>query len=331
MKDSLGSRLVFLVSQPRAGSTLLQRLLGGSPQVHTVAEPWVLLHPLYATRRVGILSEFHHYIAHAAVRGFLHSEGMPEGVFHEAVRAYAWTLYEKALASSGKQLFLDKTPRYYWIANELLRVFPEAKIIVLVRNPLGVLSSIWRSWVLGKGSPITRYTSDLLVAPTRLRTLAESKDPRVMCVRYEDILQSPEGQLKALCAFLGAPYEPQMIEYGAEGNNHWAFGDQTKVIHETGPCAGNANNWQEDVKNSPKLWRLTFDYLSFLGKDGLEWMGYSYQECHDALSGYRPPLVGLRTKSLALSLLDCRSARNRWQRLTIRAYRRLHPHPTELL
>ena len=36
-------RLVFLLSLPRSGSTLLQRLLAAHPQVHTVAEPWLML------------------------------------------------------------------------------------------------------------------------------------------------------------------------------------------------------------------------------------------------------------------------------------------------
>src|SRR6516165_4829830 len=45
-----GSNLIFLFSQPRAGSTLLQRILGRHPDIHTVAEPWIMLPSFYVMR-----------------------------------------------------------------------------------------------------------------------------------------------------------------------------------------------------------------------------------------------------------------------------------------
>jgi len=56
------------------------------------------------------------------------------------------TLYNRALEVAGKRFFLDKTPRYYFIIPELKNVFPEAKFIILLRNPLAVLSSILNTW-----------------------------------------------------------------------------------------------------------------------------------------------------------------------------------------
>lgn len=40
-----GENLIFLISQPRAGSTMLQKVLGSHPEIHTVSEPWVALPP----------------------------------------------------------------------------------------------------------------------------------------------------------------------------------------------------------------------------------------------------------------------------------------------
>ncbi|MFV1990599.1 MAG: sulfotransferase, partial [Acidimicrobiales bacterium] len=47
-------RPAFLLSLPRSGSTLLQRLLGAHSMVATVAEPWLLIPPLYALRDEGV-------------------------------------------------------------------------------------------------------------------------------------------------------------------------------------------------------------------------------------------------------------------------------------
>ncbi|MBU0595569.1 sulfotransferase, partial [Candidatus Bipolaricaulota bacterium] len=133
-----GDNLIFLISQPRAGSTLLQRILGSHPEVHTVSEPWLMLHPFYATRAEGIDTEYSQRIARVGVGSFM--EEMPNGRddHDEGIRRMYAHLYTRALDGSGKSRFLDKTPRYYLIIPDLLRVFPEARFILLFRNPLAV-------------------------------------------------------------------------------------------------------------------------------------------------------------------------------------------------
>ena len=42
---TLREDLIFVISQPRLGSTFLQRLLAGHPEVQTSAETWLMLHP----------------------------------------------------------------------------------------------------------------------------------------------------------------------------------------------------------------------------------------------------------------------------------------------
>ena len=58
MDGKQGENLIFIISQPRAGSTLLQRILGGHPEIHTAAEPWIMLHPLYALKSKGCSAEY---------------------------------------------------------------------------------------------------------------------------------------------------------------------------------------------------------------------------------------------------------------------------------
>lgn len=54
---NVGGNLGFLVSLPRSGSTLLQRIVSNHPDIHTVAEPWFMLHPLYALKRGEFIAE----------------------------------------------------------------------------------------------------------------------------------------------------------------------------------------------------------------------------------------------------------------------------------
>ena len=66
-----GENLIFLISQPRAGSTLLQRILAAHSQVHSVSEPWLMLHPVYALRPSGITAEYNEELARIALRDYL--------------------------------------------------------------------------------------------------------------------------------------------------------------------------------------------------------------------------------------------------------------------
>ena len=61
---------VFLFSLPRSGSTLVQRLIAGHPEVATTSEPWVLLPLLYTMRRPGAFTEYGHRTAVRAIDDF---------------------------------------------------------------------------------------------------------------------------------------------------------------------------------------------------------------------------------------------------------------------
>ena len=163
-----GKNLIFLISQPRAGSTLTQRMLGSHCEIHTVSEPWLMLHPLYALRPEGYEVEYNAEWARNAVQGFV--DELPDGkeaYFNGLRRMYSY-LYNCAATSSGKRYFLDKTPRYYFIISELYKTFPEARFIILLRNPLAVLCSIINTWTQDDWFKLYLYKQDLLEAPARL-------------------------------------------------------------------------------------------------------------------------------------------------------------------
>ncbi|MCB0962997.1 MAG: sulfotransferase, partial [Acidimicrobiales bacterium] len=58
-----GESLVFILSQHRSGSTLLQQVLGGHSQILTDAESFVMLHPLYALKTTGFRAEYQEWEA----------------------------------------------------------------------------------------------------------------------------------------------------------------------------------------------------------------------------------------------------------------------------
>ena len=144
---SRGGHLIFLVSQPRAGSTLLQRVIGSHSRVHTAPEPWLALHPLFALKADATAAPGDTALADRATREFLARIPRGETIYLDGVRHLLGSVYDAALAASGKSVFLDKTPRYYQILPELRRVFPDAHVVILLRNPIAVLSSMLETWI----------------------------------------------------------------------------------------------------------------------------------------------------------------------------------------
>ena len=115
----LGEGLIFIISQPRSGSTLLQRVLAGGPEVQTSAETWLMLHPLYWNKgEEKIAAEYSSSWAREAVEEFLDNYTDGRDVYDDAIRAWAEVIYTNALQQNGKRYFLDKTPRYFFIIGE---------------------------------------------------------------------------------------------------------------------------------------------------------------------------------------------------------------------
>ena len=284
---SRGENLVFLISQPRAGSTLLQRILGSHPDIHTVAEPWLMLHPLYALRTQGHTAEYESAKAQAALRTFLQTLPRGEDEYRYALRKMCVHLYGAALAGSDGQLFLDKTPRYYLIIPELCQTFPRARFIILLRNPLAVLVSMLAAWTRWSLLSLHKYKEDLLRGPVLMLEGLDVLGDEVILIRYECLVQDPEVEVQRICDSLQIEFAPEILDYGQHGLPYWSLGDQQGVYNQTRPVALGSGRWMKAL-DDPQVWRLARDYLQTLGPLTVQRMGYSYEEMWQVLRARHP-------------------------------------------
>lgn len=285
--DSQGEKLIFLISQPRAGSTMLQRVLASHPDIHTMAEPWLMLHPLYALRSTGITAEYDARLAASALQDFIRKLPTGENDYLESIRLMYGHLYDRALASSGKTFFLDKTPRYYFIIGELHRLFPRSNLIILLRNPLAVLCSILNTWVKGNWPLLRNYKHDLVFGPRLLLDGIQLLGENAISVCYEQFVGTPEQEVERLCGRIGINFRSEMVEYGRQDLPRWRLGDPDAVYQRSSPDAQNADKWKVLMKD-PQVWRLVNDYLRLLGPNTINQMGYSYSELEQLVETYRP-------------------------------------------
>ena len=285
MKET-GKELIFLISQPRSGSTMLQHILGGHSKIHTLPEPWLMLPLVYSLRPSGIESEYNASLASKALSEFL--RGLPDGNtnYYEYLKDFSLNIYRLAIQNSGKEYFLDKTPRYYHIIPELSEIFPSAKFIFLIRQPLAVLSSILnvslrRNW---KGLFWKDKANDLLKAPQLILDGYHRVKDRSILVRYEDIISNPIDTVQQICSAIGIDFEEDTLEYrGKVKFNSSSFIDRKSIYQHSSPVKKYVDEWK-DTFSTAQLRYIARSYIQILGEDLIQEQGYSYNDILSEIS-----------------------------------------------
>lgn len=202
-------KVVFILSLPRAGSTLLLRMLLRHPDVRGMSEGWFLLPAFYAAKRHGTFSAYRHDYSSRAIAEMI--AAMPGGRLdlYDAVRAYAEVLYDRI--GGGATHVVDKTPPYSLIVGELMETFPDAYFIFLWRDPVSVISSFINV------DPRRRFTvenirAELYLGLARLCQESRRADRRIMNVRYEDLSADGEGVFERLAGFLGLRADAKLAD-----------------------------------------------------------------------------------------------------------------------
>jgi len=243
-----------------------------------------MLHFVYALREKGIKTEYGSWFARSALRGFLKEIDKDEEFYLEIVRAAAAAMYHAALESTGKQYFLDKTPRYYFIIPELYKIFPQARFVFLIRNPLAVFASILSVSLEGRWRNF-RWEDrrhDIMTAPRLMLEGIAAVKQRSAVVHYEKLVSAPERAVQNLCAGLGLPYDPDMLNYGGKVRLTGAFVDPKSIHRHSRPVPDYAARWSESLDTPAKV-QMASVYLQLLGRGTVEALGYSYEELKESL------------------------------------------------
>jgi Sulfotransferase family len=271
-------RPIFLFSISRSGSTLIQRIIAAHEGVATVSEPWLLLPHAYTLRQTGVDAEYVHPLLAAAIEDFC--EQLPGGSddYLEEMRTFALRLYEKAAGDEATH-FLDKTPPYCLIAEEIMRLFPNGKFVFLWRNPLSVVASMIETW--GPWHP-TFMSSDLFVGLPRLIAAFESSRDNVHVARFEDLVGGDEARWRALMDYLDIRFDPASLTSFTNVALDGRMGDPTGPEKYSALSSEPGQKWKRTLAN-PLRREWCRRYLRFLGAERIETMGYDWAQLETEL------------------------------------------------
>ena len=266
---------LFLFSLPRSGSTLTQRILSSHEEIATVSEPWILLPYLYTLKRQGIHSEYDHKHTTEAIRQFCLELPNGKNDYLAEIRSFILQLYHKA-AKDGEKYFLDKTPRYSLVVENIIDLFPEGKFVFLWRNPLAIVASIVETWTDRKFN-LAHNQIDLFDGLSNLIAAYEKYADKSCVIHYETLLVSPESELRRMFDYLEMPFDVSLLSTFGDVQLQGKLGDKTGIHQYKSVNQEPLTKWKHTLDNPVrKAWCRR--YLKWIGKERLAVMGYSLEK-----------------------------------------------------
>lgn len=274
----MGVRMLFVISAPRSGSTMLERMLESHSQIAGGPEPHLLtpLAHLGPWAKVD-KAPYDHILAAESQKLFVDQLPGKEQDYWSACRAYCDVLYGRYLESKGGEVCLDKTPAYALILPFMMKVFPDAKYVVLTRHPLATFASFANSFFDGDYEVAQNYNPLLnRYVPAIAEFLRQTEVPPCH-VRYEDLVADPETWMKRIYEYIGVPFERETIDYGEHRTDEATekgLGDPISVQQYSRPTTAFVHKWAEELAADDAKRALMERVISEIPPEDLEQVGY---------------------------------------------------------
>lgn len=273
---------IFLFSLPRSGSTLVQRVLGGHPEIATVSEPWILLPFLYTLREQGAYANYAHHGAVNAIKDFYDEFPGGRNDYLAELRQFVLNLYGKTAVYQNQLYFLDKTPRYHLVVEDIIELFPDGKFVFLWRNPLAIAASIIQTW--GEGDWILyRFHVDLYEGLNNLTKAYENNKEVACSIQYEDIVSGSDKIWERIFAYLELPFDPSLLATFVDIPLKGRYGDMEGTARYKAINSEPVEKWKATYHNSIRQ-KWAHRYLQQIGDSPLRTMGYQIDQLHAELN-----------------------------------------------
>ncbi len=224
-------QLAFLGGHPRSGTTLLEQILGAHPGILAVDESeafvlevWNQLAPMPP--------------AEALTVDGLNALSLDRRA--ELSRRYMKSFLREVQEEPSVQVLLDKNPSpttalYLW-----LRVFPEVKVIIALRDPRDVvISCFFQNLMLNATNAnflslerTAKHYADLMDVWLRMRELGGFD---WIETRYEDVVANLEAEGQRVTAFLGLSWHDKQANHQEMARRKFLyapnFSDVAKPVH----------------------------------------------------------------------------------------------------
>ena len=215
--------IIFITGLPRSGTKLLRDLMNkhsqiSVPQIETVLFPYLL-------KKYGLEFDLNNSENFEMVKNEIQQstfylnflkhglsmdlENIPQtvpemnwaGLFEEILKFYGPKQYHQDL------IIGDKTPGYIDHTELLLKIWPAAKFIHIIRDPRDYLCSVNQVWNKNIYRAAARWNRTIM----NLEQHRELNAQNMHTLYYEQLLDHPKETLTAICQYLNLEFEDSML------------------------------------------------------------------------------------------------------------------------
>jgi tetratricopeptide (TPR) repeat protein len=245
-------RFALLGGHPRSGTTLLEQVLDSHPEIISVEETEIFHDDAYAPIQNRLPYE-------TPILSFL--EPAPNEAIQRA-RANYFRSAESFLGQPiGNRLLIDKNPSLTFLIPALIRIFPEIKLLIAIRDPRDVVLSCFMQ-PLRPGQVNSAYqriqtTVEEYAAMMSLwQTIAPLIKNPCLEVRYEDMVDDLESVARRTLDFLGIQWDARVLGFDEHARQKVVrsptYADVTKPVYKR--AVGRWRNYQKYLE--PHLEKL---------------------------------------------------------------------------
>ncbi len=208
----------YIIGIGRSGTSLLMSLLGAHPNIHATPENYFSIffsqafqnktcfspHDIRLMHRFNIaFGKLQPYVAFNYVlnnESKLLKNGF-KGTYHELCNEIYRSFQHTTLQNTEVSAIIDKNPSNTLFINKLLKINPEAKFVLMIRD--------YRANILSRKESIHLFTADVAFNSFRWNyftmkalRLKERFPEKVLLIRYEDLVNSTDETLQSIFSFL---------------------------------------------------------------------------------------------------------------------------------
>ncbi|MBL8583996.1 MAG: sulfotransferase [Rhizobiaceae bacterium] len=203
----------FIVGMGRSGTTLLRLMIDSHPLIAIPPETQFISTLNWSCGR----DEFiRHVTSHRRWPDFhLDADALAETILNlpdfsvaEGLRAF----YRAYAARFAKPRWGDKTPTYSERMTEIAKALPEAGFIHIIRDGRDSALSHRGLW-FGPGADLAAHARVWRQTILWAREQAANATFPYMEVRFENLILTPDAELRRICSFLDVDFDSSMLKY----------------------------------------------------------------------------------------------------------------------
>lgn len=240
-EDSVISDPFFVVGFPRSGTTFLSELLNRHSNISIPSETrffreFYLESKTFSLSRAGCAQKVKYLLGN---RWFSDTPMSNDEALHELRgegRCNYSDLFVAFLKANAKKYkktrYGEKTPIHLIYVEEILRLYPKAKIICIIRDCRDAVLSIMRTpW---RNGSLMRYAADWNYRAVMSLKFTKLHPESFKIVRYEDLLAEPKKTVIELCEFIGEDFEDSQLSPSKDTGivPVWEEGWKKKALEE---------------------------------------------------------------------------------------------------